>query len=37
VLGEEAFSAAWAEGQTMLMQDFEQVLEYAMALGESGE
>jgi tetratricopeptide (TPR) repeat protein len=34
-LGEEPFSVAWAEGQGMLMQDFERVVEYAMASGES--
>jgi hypothetical protein len=34
-LGEEAFSAAWAEGQAMLLQGLEHVVEYAMISNKS--
>jgi predicted ATPase/Flp pilus assembly protein TadD len=36
-IGEEAFRPAWIEGQAMLIQGLEQVVEYAMASTESFE
>jgi predicted ATPase/DNA-binding XRE family transcriptional regulator len=36
-LGDEAFSLAWAEGQAMLAQGLDHVVEYALAPGESLE